>query len=702
MFFIGQQFSRYRLERLIDQGGMGEIYLATDMHLHRHVAIKVVKSVISSRANAESIAEAIRLFQKEAKAVTMLEHPHILPLYDYGEENLDGVLVAYFVMPYRPEGSLASWVNKRGKGTKISLYDVAHFLPQAAGALQYAHDHGIIHRDVKPSNFLLVNNKQRPGRPDLQLTDFGVSKFMNAVATPTNIVRGTPLFMAPEQWKGEAVPASDQYALAVMTYQFLTGRPPFQGENNIQLFHEHAHEQVPDPGRLNSRIPKEVGAVLMKALAKEPERRYKSIDAFARAFKQALLQKQNITMTLVISLLEAQNGSRRLVALPGGRQVAVNIPVGAYDGLVMRLDGLGSPSKFGGPAGDLVITLSIEKTEKVATLAASDMIERPVPARELKPLPPVRPGKKPRSRNKLALVFIGLVPLLLVISGLGVVLYSASHQAGGANQVIFRPDQLQTGTAIASLHASETSGAQLNATATSVAGTATGTALAAATASAVAATQTAVSATKTAVAGVTATSVAATATAMSGILKVGPRQQVDLLQSSNPAFNWDTIDISSGAGCAYTRGTYHAGDTQRNQFSTCFEHQLDLTDFSCQVNMEILQGDIGGIAFRANPGTGSFYYFYIDIHGNYWFGVVNSFLQEPTLVHGSSGAIRTGLNQINQVAVVAKGNTILIFVNMQQVVQVTDSTYMSGNIGLVAQDVNNATDVSFSDMQIWY
>src|ERR1700694_2818960 len=152
MFLVGQQFNRYRFERFIDQGGMGEIYLATDTHLQRQVAIKVMKSPISSHADAQAIAEAVRLFQREAKAVTMLEHPHILPLYDYGEENLDGILFTYFVMPYRQEGSLADWLSKRGKSAKISLYGAAHILSQAAGALQYAHDHDIIHRDVKPSN----------------------------------------------------------------------------------------------------------------------------------------------------------------------------------------------------------------------------------------------------------------------------------------------------------------------------------------------------------------------------------------------------------------------------------------------------------------------------------------------------------------------------------------------------------------------
>jgi hypothetical protein len=118
--------------------------------------------------------------------------------------------------------------------------------------------------------------------------------------------------------------------------------------------------------------------------------------------------------------------------------------------------------------------------------------------------------------------------------------------------------------------------------------------------------------------------------------------------------------------------------------------------------MKILQGDIGGIALRADPKAGTFYYFYIDTHGNYWLALVNSFRPGTFLAHGFSSAIHAGLNQANQIAVVARGNSITIYVNMQQVAQAIDGTYASGNIGLVAQDVSNTTDVSFSDMHISY
>jgi eukaryotic-like serine/threonine-protein kinase len=294
MFLTGKQIGRYYLKSLIEQGGMGDIYLAMDTHLHRPVAFKAMKTPINASTDTAAINEAVRLFKREAYAVTLLDHPHILPLYDFGEENIEGVLLTYFVMPYRQEGSLADWVSERNRSGKLTLYEAAHFLRQAASALQFAHDQGIIHRDVKPSNFLIVGYKQHPERPDVQLADFGVAKFMRAISTPTGIIRGTPLYMPPEFWRGAAVPASDQYALALMIYEMITGVFPFQGETPEQLFYQHMYVEPPPPSTLNPSISGEVDVVLMRALSKNPANRYGSVAAFAKAFRQALVQKSAI------------------------------------------------------------------------------------------------------------------------------------------------------------------------------------------------------------------------------------------------------------------------------------------------------------------------------------------------------------------------------------------------------------------------
>src|SRR5438552_245460 len=145
----GLQLGHYRLTRLIGSGGMGEVYQAEDTRIARQVAIKVVRS----DAEPYPDAEANRLFQREMRAITVLDHPHILPLFDFGEESVNKTTLTYMVMPLRHEGSLTDWLQRRGNVEKLSLQDISYFIGQAADALQHAHDHQLIHQDVKPSNF---------------------------------------------------------------------------------------------------------------------------------------------------------------------------------------------------------------------------------------------------------------------------------------------------------------------------------------------------------------------------------------------------------------------------------------------------------------------------------------------------------------------------------------------------------------------
>src|SRR5712692_4291425 len=141
-----QQLGRYHLLRLIGSGGMGEVYLGEDPSINRQVAIKVVQTESAASPGTEGSRGAARLFQREAKAIAMLDHPHILPLYDYGEQDFSGARFAYLVMPYRQEGSLTNWLQQGG-AAYLSLQDVEQMVQQAASALQYAHDHQLVHQD---------------------------------------------------------------------------------------------------------------------------------------------------------------------------------------------------------------------------------------------------------------------------------------------------------------------------------------------------------------------------------------------------------------------------------------------------------------------------------------------------------------------------------------------------------------------------
>src|SRR6266566_4859953 len=286
----GLQIGSYCLQRLIGGGGMGDVYLAEDRRVNRRVAIKVIQTKTSSYLDTSTAQDAIRLFQREVKAIANLDHPHILPFFDCGAGNFNGLSITYMVMPFRKEGSLLNWLRQHNPSKALSPKYVAHFLHQAADALQYAHDQQIIHRDVKPSNFLIRSNNENADYPDLLLADFGLAKLGTMTSSVSRATRGnygTPIYMAPEHWDGKPVPATDQYSLAVMAYELLTGRPPFLG-NQQQMMYQHLQVQPQPPSRHNPDIPASLDNVILRALAKRPEDRFISVTAFAQAFEQAL------------------------------------------------------------------------------------------------------------------------------------------------------------------------------------------------------------------------------------------------------------------------------------------------------------------------------------------------------------------------------------------------------------------------------
>lgn len=280
------QNGRYKRLRLLGSGGMGEVFLMEDKRISRQVAIKVMRSESTEPEHAVNQA---RLFEREAKAIAALEHPHILPLYDFGEEVHDDTTITYMVMPFCADGSLAGWLKQYNRHSHSELQDAANLIGQAAEALQHAHEQNVVHLDVKPSNFLVRSNKKQPQRPTLLLADFGIARSFTTISSSSRTIRGTPTAMAPEQWSGSPVLATDQYALAVMAYEMLAGRPPFTGSME-QLMYRHFSVEPDPPGKFNPLLSDEIDEVLLRALAKKPEARYASITAFATAFEDAIQQ----------------------------------------------------------------------------------------------------------------------------------------------------------------------------------------------------------------------------------------------------------------------------------------------------------------------------------------------------------------------------------------------------------------------------
>src|SRR5579884_88089 len=260
----GQMLGRYRMMHLLGRGGMGEVWLAEDTELRRQVAVKLLPSVLASDETY------LHAFEYEARAAAALEHPHILPVHDFGEQHVaDDEVITYLITPYMTGGSLRDLMRKTSRS--LPLEETLKYLKQAAQAIDYAHSQQVLHRDIKPANMLLQEGW-------LFLADFGLAKLMSSGTqrSRTHTGSGTPEYMAPEQAQGHSSPSSDRYSLAITAYQLLTGALPFRGETPYIILIKQIKEAPTAPTQLNPTLPKAVEDVLLQGLAKRPEERPRS------------------------------------------------------------------------------------------------------------------------------------------------------------------------------------------------------------------------------------------------------------------------------------------------------------------------------------------------------------------------------------------------------------------------------------------
>src|SRR5579863_8010098 len=271
---------RYRLLRRIGVGGMGEVWLGEDPALHRQVAIKTLP------LHNQNDNEFLQRFEREARAAAALNHPHILPVHDFGKQMLpNGQTITYIVMPYIGSGSLADRIDALTRSNRnIAYIEAIGYLAQAAEAIDYAHTQGFLHRDIKPANMLLRNNHW------LMLADFGIARILaeGTQLTQTGVGFGTPDYMAPEQAQGKAEPVSDNYSLAVIAYQLFTGRLPFSGDSSYAISIQHMMTPPPPPRQLNPALSPAIEQLLLLGLAKNPAQRPPSAQAFVSALQRAL------------------------------------------------------------------------------------------------------------------------------------------------------------------------------------------------------------------------------------------------------------------------------------------------------------------------------------------------------------------------------------------------------------------------------
>ena len=293
---IGERLGNYRLVRLLGSGGFANVYLAEQIYLNTLAAIKVL--------NTHLPPEMMGNFLTEARQLSHLDHPHILRVLDFGlaQER------PYLVMEYAPGGTLR---ERHPRGSRVPLQGIVSYVTDVAPALQYAHDQGLVHGDLKPENLLVGKQEQ------VLLSDFGVALLVPA----TNLlhiphVYGTLIYMAPEQIRGAPGLQSDQYALAVMMYEWLSGQPPFQG-SAPELLNQHLfatptllREQYPE-------IPLAVERVVLKALSKDPMLRFLDVLSFATALREASQAETSADP------FQAQNPSTPVM----GEKAATDLPV---------------------------------------------------------------------------------------------------------------------------------------------------------------------------------------------------------------------------------------------------------------------------------------------------------------------------------------------------------------------------------------
>ncbi len=275
----GQQLGNYRLTQLLGRGNFADVYRGQHVHLNTQAAIKVLHGQLTDNDLAN--------FMNEARVIAHLRHPHIVQILDFGVEDS----TPFLVMEYAPNGNLR---QRHQQGTPLALETILPYVRQIADALQFAHDQRLIHRDIKPENMLLGRNNE------VLLSDFGIAIMYSTVRShsrPQQDTAGTVPYMAPEQLQAHALPASDQYALAIMTYEWLCGERPFNGTlPEIAI----KHTLVPPPS-LRERvttISPTVEQVILKALAKNPQQRFDHIRDFAQALEEASIAESPERRTL--------------------------------------------------------------------------------------------------------------------------------------------------------------------------------------------------------------------------------------------------------------------------------------------------------------------------------------------------------------------------------------------------------------------
>src|SRR4051794_9548760 len=309
---------RYELHRRLARGGMADVFLARDQLLDRPVAVKVLFPEFATDPNF------VERFRREAQSAANLNHPNIVSVYDWGQEQ-----GTYFiVMEYIDGRSLADILRTEGP---LHPQRAAEVASDIASALGFAHRNGVVHRDVKPGNVLISPSGQ------VKVADFGIARALGADPesnlTQAGSVMGTATYFAPEQAQGLPLdPRSDLYSLGVVLYEMVTGRPPFSGESPVAIAYKHVQEQPPPPRHLNTNVPPALEAIILKLLSKNPQARYPSAEDLRADLRRFQEGQPVFAASGAAAAPAAAGATQAMAATQAVRSYEPPEPTGAYTG----------------------------------------------------------------------------------------------------------------------------------------------------------------------------------------------------------------------------------------------------------------------------------------------------------------------------------------------------------------------------------
>ena len=619
----GKLLGRYELRKQIGSGGMAEVYEGYDPASQRIVAVKVFK---------KEDEQMLRRFIREADLMRSLSNEHLVPIFDSGSCQIDGISWYYIVMPFMQGGTLQARIHL----ASLSLQEACEALEEIADALDYMHGRDIIHRDIKASNVLLDNNGH------CLLADFGIARAStdNTQLTNTGIVLGTVNYIAPELFDPDhhkANASSDLYSLGVLLFVMVTGRLPFSAENQIVLLNMHLTASPPLPSSIVPHIPPAVDEVIVRALAKKPEQRYATATALAEAFHRAVLSdeitKPNDAQQTAHSLLSMNVEQKNQPVSASARQLQPTQPAQVLPVVLASTAGIQSQP------GMQTVGLSAQ----VSLSSAQNL-----------PLPSVKPAQRTKRYILFTAITVLAVLLLIVVSVIGVAVYGSISP-------------------------------NVDATATARAG---------ATVAAIAAVTATAKAHATATAGVVATATSGTPTYTDPLN--------DASNTKTVAVGWDGVD-GKDSQCLFQQDGYHVVQTATSNLHACQEPTYSYGDATISMSLTILSGHSGGIFLRFSKGflgTYNGYMFEIDSGGDY---KLSSFAGKTLQDWTPSPYLRVGYNVANKLAVIMSGNTFALYANGSYLTTLTDSSsqFASGNIALFASATDAATEVVFSNLNVY-